>query len=46
MEPELVEHDPLEVRANAKAVVETGALDAAFAADLAVGYWDGLDDLR
>jgi glycerol kinase len=27
-------------------VTETTALGAAYAAGLAVGYWDGLDDLR
>ena len=38
--------DMLNVPVVRPATVETTALGAAYAAGLAVGYWDGLDDLR
>ena len=38
--------DILNVPVVRPAVAETTALGAAYAAGLAVGYWDGLDDLR
>jgi glycerol kinase len=38
--------DVLDVPVVRPKVAETTALGAAYAAGLAVGYWDGLDDLR
>jgi glycerol kinase len=38
--------DMLNVPVVRPCVLETTALGAAYAAGLAVGYWDGLDDLR
>lgn len=38
--------DMLDVQVIAPKVTETTALGAAYAAGLAVGFWDGIDDLR
>jgi glycerol kinase len=38
--------DQLDVPVRRPVVAETTALGAAYLAGLAIGYWDGLDDVR